>query len=55
MIAIAALAMTVFHPGWCFPQLSKGHKKYEEASDDSVELSGRGSEKSGVNGTPRAG
>jgi hypothetical protein len=38
---IAVLAMTGFHPGWCFPQLSKHHrmKKALVASDESIELS----------------
>lgn len=43
MIVIAVLSMTVFHPGWCFPQLSKRYVKGEGietlgGSDDSVEM-----------------
>lgn len=43
MIVIAVLAMTIFHPWWCFPQLSKRYVKGEGVetlggSDDSVEM-----------------
>ena len=27
MIVIAAVALTVFHPGYCFPQLSNNYRK----------------------------
>lgn len=34
MIVIAVLVMTVFHPGWCFPQISKFVRKESMASSE---------------------
>lgn len=45
MIVIAVLAMTVFHPGLCFPHLAKRGKKERLTSLDGNVESGEAIEK----------